>query len=831
MPAPGDPPASSHPRGEVREAGLRELARDRAEVVSRSTTLASCLVGGQDLGKEWVVEQVRLAARREGFETLLCRAEADDALAPLSLFRGALTSWEHKAREPAAEEGRSTHGRDGQTVGETTERDPGPGEGLLGLSALVLGAGIGPRPAPGSHASAPSAQVEYERLVRSLSDPSQTAQEKRARLLSQIRRFLVDRAREAPLLLALEDLQLADHVSADLIAVLLEWRPEAPLWLLLTYTQEEELYPALRRALERTFLSQVAVRRPLSPLSSAELRTLLQEHLSTKAPLPGTVLEEVVERSEGLPGAALRLVRAYQTQGALPGRDPQAAEAVEDPGGTLTEDQERTLAVAAVAGPTVPFELLRRATGESEERAAELVEELVHRGLLMERPGGAFGFAEESVRQKVYRDLTAARRRVLHRKIGEALEGMPGGGDAARVFALTHHFTQGKSDEKALEYLRVAVELARDAGSLPRERELLEQALSVHQRCRPKDIRGEAKLLQELGAVAYALGADDAATQALSRARDLLKNVHEGGAPYAGVLLDLARVTARRGDTAIAHTLAEEAVSRFQETGDDLGLASVRRFRSRLSYSAGDYASAREDLQGCLDALTRAHAPPVELGRALTALADVEFMLDPSSRETSTKKLEDGITLLFQGGDRDGALFALLGRAAIEYSLDDEPAAKKTMARAMEVLPEMPEVWRLLDAMLRKASNHLAKGEMREALGHADAAVDLARALHDNEREGRALIYACDTAGRMGLLDRAEHRAREALDVGRRSNLRRTQAEALFRLAMASNMRGRVDEAKAHLSEAETIAQGVEVTRTAQTLRRDLHDALSAQGE
>ncbi len=825
------PSSVARPRAPIRAAVLRDLARDRDEVRSRSTTLATCIVGGPDLGKAWVVGAARREAELAGFETLLCRAERDDALAPLSLFRAALGSW-HPSSSGNDADGGPTRPNGSEAGGREeglSRMAISPG-GRFELSTLVLGAGIAPAEARESAGSGPSAQAEYEHLVRSLADPNQIAQEKRARLLTQIRQFLVDRAREAPLLLALEDLQLADHVSADLVAVLLEWRTEAPLWILLTYTREEDLYPALQRALERTFLSQIAVRRPLSPLPEGELRSFLeeQERGGSRSAVPESVVTEIVRRSNGLPGLATRLYRSYQTHGSLPGDPSGGGERgpAEDPIAHLTEEQERVFAIAAVAGPSVPFELLRRAAGEEEERMAELLEELVHRGLLEEQGGTIYGFVEDTTRERVYKDLTAARRRVLHRKVGEALESFPASRDPTRTFALAHHFSQGRVDEKALTHLQAALEIARSMGSLPKERELLEQVHTVHQRSGPQDVRGEAAILHQLGSTAYALGADDEAMQALSRARDLLGNLHERGSPYGGVLLDLARVTARGKDPAVARSLAEEALARFEEAGDLLGVAWVRRFLSRLDYTAGDYQSARAELQGCREALEKAKAPRGEIGRTLTALADVEFMIDPETREASTALLEAGIRELLADGDKTGALFAELGRAAIEHSLNDPEAARVTMDRALALIPEVPEAWRLLDSLLRKASNHAAKGEMKEGLAVAEALVDLSRALKDREREARALLTCADLAGRMVLLERGEKAALASLEVGRAIGQRRAQAEALYRLAFASNARGDLREAAERLAEAEKLSQGEELSRTAQFLRRELSEAL-----
>lgn len=803
----------------IRQATLRDLTRDRQEVRSRGETFATCLVGAPELGKGLVVETALRQAERDGFETLLCRAEKDDALSPLSLFRDAISSW-----RPA---GRSREGTKASSEGGAGSDSEPPSRMPLGVSSLVLEAALFPREDAPPEETPAAGEARYQHLVHSLSDPSQTALDKRSRLLTQIRTFLVERARVSPLVLALEDLQLSDRVSADLVAVLLEWRPNAPLWILVSYTTEEDLYPPLRRALERTFLSGSAVRRVIQPLSAGELRLFLLEN-GGRAPLPGGVLDEIVHRANGLPGVALRMARQYQTHGSLPGSVPgnTAAESPE-PLANLSEEQERVLAIASVVGTTASFELLRRAAGEPEERMAELLEDLVLRGVLAERSGGSYAFHEPEQREKFYHDLTQARRRVLHRKVGEAMEGLPGKADAARVFALAHHFTQGASDEKALEYLGQALQLAREAGSLSQEAEILARTLDVHRRSHPKDHRGEATLLQQVGSVAHALGSDEEAMAALSRARDLLQNLHETGPLYAGVLLDLARVTVRQGDHGVARSLAEESLRHFLVARDDLGEAAVHRFRARLFYTAGEYGEGEAAMRACLEATRRGKGGALEIGRILTSLADMEFMADHSRREEATETLEDGIRILSGVGDKAGALFAIMGRAAVEMSLGEPQTYQTTMARVRPLVPDVPEVWRLQEAMLRKGQGHVAKGEFAEALGHAIGASDLAELIGDPERRGRALIFAVDAAGRMGEMDKATEFAKQALDLGVRTPHRRTQAEALFRLATGAHLAGDDAKAKELLTKAEEAAKGIEISRTAQFLQRELHGSLA----
>src|SRR5262249_54608747 len=129
----------------------------------------------------------------------------------------------------------------------------------------------------------------------------------------------------------------------------------------------------------------------------------------------------------------------------------------------LPPEEKRLLQTAAVIGTEVPFALL--------QAIAELPEETLHRGLahlqegefLYETslfPERVYTFKHALTHEVAYGSLLHERRRVLHARIVEALEGMAADRLAEQAERLAHHAVRGAVSDKALAYCRQAGEKA-----------------------------------------------------------------------------------------------------------------------------------------------------------------------------------------------------------------------------------------------------------------------------------------------------------------------------------------------------------------------------------
>lgn len=148
----------------------------------------------------------------------------------------------------------------------------------------------------------------------------------------------------------------------------------------------------------------------------------------------------------------------------------------------MSSEAKRLLQTAAVMGPEVPLPLLLA--------IADVPEEAMYRGLahlqaaefFYERrlfPDHVYTFQHALTHEVAYNSLLQERRRALHVRLVETLEGLAGGRLAEQVERLAHHALRGELWDKALLYSRRAGHQAA-AHSAYREAVMyMEQALEI----------------------------------------------------------------------------------------------------------------------------------------------------------------------------------------------------------------------------------------------------------------------------------------------------------------------------------------------------------------
>jgi predicted ATPase/class 3 adenylate cyclase len=329
-------------------------------------------------------------------------------------------------------------------------------------------------------------------------------QQRRQRTLDALKRVILRESQEQPLLLVFEDLHWIDSETQALLNSLVESLPTSRLLLLVNYRPEYQHGWG-----SKTYYTQLRLD-PLPPVSADEfLQVLLGDDPRLK---PLTNL--LIARTEGNPFFLEESVRTLVETQVLVGepgayRLVQALPMIQVPATVqavlaaridrLPPADKHLLQTAAVIGHEVPMALL--------QALAELPEDVLRHGLdhlqavefLYEMrlfPEREFTFKHALTYEVAYGSLLQERRRVLHARIVEALEGLAAGRVAEQVERLAHHALRGELWDKALVYCRQAGEKAlaqsahREAvGSfeqalsalphLPEQRDMREQAIDL----------------------------------------------------------------------------------------------------------------------------------------------------------------------------------------------------------------------------------------------------------------------------------------------------------------------------------------------------------------
>src|SRR5215218_3083842 len=222
-----------------------------------------------------------------------------------------------------------------------------------------------------------------------------------------------------PGVLVLDDLHLADEASLDILAYLVHRLRGRPLLVVACWRSEQVPADARLRRL-------AAGARRAGQAGTIALRRLdtagVAELVSAVAPARAGAAGLLHQRTEGLPFLVLEYLAAAGDAGELPAllpggaRDLLAAR-VRDVG----DAARQLLTTAAVLGRSFDVDTVRAASGRSDEEAVAALEELAARGLVHEVAGDVYDFGHGLVRDLVYSQTSLARRRLLHRRVGEAL--------------------------------------------------------------------------------------------------------------------------------------------------------------------------------------------------------------------------------------------------------------------------------------------------------------------------------------------------------------------------------------------------------------------------
>ena len=292
----------------------------------------------------------------------------------------------------------------------------------------------------------------------------------------QLFRELVARlAAESSVCLVLEDLHSADDASLALLRELLSVTEEAAVGLVLLYRSEREhgswrlgelarqRYPHRFREIELRPLPDDASRVLAATVAGAELPESVAELLAVRAGGNPYFLEEALQ--DLLERGALRrdngrLVLAIDSselsvptlvQGTLQARLDR-----------LDPDARELVSVAAVIGRTFDLPLLEKLLPS--EQLLPALSTLQRLELVVERrrrPAPEYSFRHGLVQEVAYASLVEAKRRKLHRKVGEAIEELHSDSREDMYDVLARHFSEADVPEKAADYLLLAGDAAR----------------------------------------------------------------------------------------------------------------------------------------------------------------------------------------------------------------------------------------------------------------------------------------------------------------------------------------------------------------------------------
>ena len=522
----------------------------------------------------------------------------------------------------------------------------------------------------------------------------------------------------------LDDLHWADAASLDWLSYLVRRLVGTPLLVLGNWTSDQPgaaTANQLSAAAARSSRGEVL---QLDRLSLAEVVKLL-ETAGLPEPVDSTGLADRLQaEAEGLPYFIVEYLHelpALQSAEAgapwpVPERFRSLVRARLD---KIDETARQLLASAAVIGRTFDFELLGQASGRSPEETVNGLERLIGRGLITEleecgEPCPAYDFNHEKLRSLVYEETSQARRRLLHRRVAEALSARQRGQRSGQLAgAIAQHYLLAGLNPLAAEYARLAGDYAR---SVYANHEALDHYQSALQLGNPET----GPLLEASGDLQLLLGEYSQALDSYTQA-----SPHFSTSDLARIQLKLGEIHQRLGDW-------DRAERHFKA-----GLDCLPPPDSPGANQPGD--SERSHLYAAWSLTAHQRAQPEHAwelaeqalnlaGQDTGALIQANNILGVLARhrgqhEQARRHLETSQELAVQAGDQLASLAALNNLALVSSDLDDLEQAISLEQAAFSIAQTLGDLHRQAALLNTLADLYYQTGQTEQAMQHLKRAV------------------------------------------------------------------------------------------------------------
>ena len=569
-----------------------------------------------------------------------------------------------------------------------------------------------------------------------------------------------------PVVLVVEDLHWSDSSTRDVLSFLARNARTERLAVVGTYRTDE----LNRRHPLRPWLSEMerltrVVRIEIPKFGRTELDGQISAILGHRPSV--TLLEAIERRAEGNPFFVEELLASGAgTPGdTLPPtlRDVLMARVT-----ALSEDAQRVLGVAAVAGRTVEADLLAEIAGSAEaELEGPLREALAAQILTIDTQSGpdAYRFRHALLAEAVYDDLLPSERRRLHAAYATALDARPvapGAQGASQLAALAHHATAAHEPVRALRAWVGAARAASASHAFAEAQTAYERAIELWD----------------------AVAADDRPADA-----DAAALYHEGA---------LAAMVSGHNERSVV--LARAAVDRLDPERDLERWAAANQRLARAAWIFGGLDEALDRLGTTATTLGKKGPSPMR-ARILAAIAGAQMLQGDHAKAiaTATTAIDEARSTgarLAEGHALNtlGTSTAMIGGCA-----DGLPVLREGFAIARES-NDVDDIGR---GFANLSSTLLICGEQEESFAVAVEGIAWARSVGASGGYGRFIATnAVDAAIELGRWDEAQSIVDEVL-VG--------HPEGANRISMASVVgpfyvyRGRLDEAERLLEEGRAL--------------------------
>jgi class 3 adenylate cyclase/predicted ATPase len=441
--------------------------------------------------------------------------------------------------------------------------------------------------------------------------PNLSPHRKKERMLAVLIRQLEGLSRRQPVVMVFEDAHWIDPTSRELLDLTVERLRSLPVLLIVTF--RPEFQPPWTGQPQVSMLA-------LNRLDRRD-RTALVTQLAGGKVLPDGILDQIAERTDGVPLFIEELTRSVLESGLLREEmDRYVLDRALPPLAIPTTLHASLLArldrlssvrlvaqIGAAIGRKFPYALLRAVSRLPEDELRAALARLVVSELVFQRgtpPDAIYTFKHALVQDAAHDSLLRGSRRQLHAQIAQALESHSPELMDNQPELFAQHYEEAGLIEKSVTYWSKAghrsVGRATIAEAAAQFQKGLDQLGLLPDS--PERQRQELEFQIVLGAVLRAVKGQAAPEtgHAYSRARELWEQL-DSSSEFLQVPYGQSRYHAFRGELELALRLDEDLLRLSRQRSDSAGLVLGHLSSGRTLVFIGGFASSRLHLEEVLE--------------------------------------------------------------------------------------------------------------------------------------------------------------------------------------------------------------------------------------
>jgi len=292
---------------------------------------------------------------------------------------------------------------------------------------------------------------------------SMTPMQKRQKTLEALLTLVLEVAAQRPVLFMIDDLHWIDPSTLEFLTLLVDRLPRTSVYALMTTR------PTFQSPWEaRSFLTQLTLSR--LPQGPAEA---MVAQLAKGKPLPAEVLQQVIQRTDGVPLFVEECTKAVLEGELLHETDhqyqlitplPHLAIPVTLSDSLMArldrlDSAKRVAQLGAVIGRQFEYTLLRAVWEQDERRLQQELDLLIKAELIYQQgmaPRATYIFKHALIQEAAYQSLLRSTRRRYHQRIAQTLHTQFPDTAASEPELLAHHYTEAGLAPEAVPYWQSA---------------------------------------------------------------------------------------------------------------------------------------------------------------------------------------------------------------------------------------------------------------------------------------------------------------------------------------------------------------------------------------